>query len=89
MGEPHQHSRWAAAERADPPSTYPTLTGQSAPSNKQPRVAPGDSFARGRHSRWFAGPRRSPDGVTSRQRHRVPVRSGDGDGDGDGARMLP
>jgi len=37
MEEPHQLSRWAAAKRADPPDIYPTLTGQPAPSNKQPR----------------------------------------------------
>ena len=47
MEEPHQRSRWAAAKRADPPSTYPTLTGQPAPSNKQPLTVQGRQLLAG------------------------------------------
>ena len=46
--------RWAAAMRADPPGTYPRLTGQPAPGKKQPRMAwlRQDAHLHGRHMLW-------------------------------------
>ena len=40
--------------RADPPGTYPRLTGQPAPGKKQPRMAwlRQDAHLHGRHMLW-------------------------------------
>ena len=39
MKEPQQPRQVGSREEGAPPDTYPRLTGQSAPGNKQPRVA--------------------------------------------------